>query len=165
MLARKKSSKNGKGIPQDWLESLARLLNETYATECKKHDRYFDVYGQIYTEELLLVVSWFSEKDAHAAPITCFLSCEPAQMNDETKVKATQQSFIDVVGLFFDEIFSSEDWNEFEPLWQEVTYKHENYFFKISRENINLTIEANKLLGEDFDIDEDEQEADEETDH
>lgn len=160
MLARKKTSKNGKAIPQDWLESLARLLNETYATECKKHDRFFDVYGQIYTEELLLVVSWFASSDPHAAPITCFLSCEPEQMNNETKVKATQQSFIDVVGLFFDEIFSSDDWNEFEPLWQEVTYKQDKYFFKISRENINLTLEANKLLGDDFDMDEEE-----ETDH
>jgi hypothetical protein len=160
MLARLKSSKNGKAIPQDWLESLARLLNETYATECKKHDRYFDVYGQIYTEELLLVVSWLSEKDTFSAPITCFLSCEPDQMNNETKVKSTQQSFIDVVGLFFDEIFSSEDWADFEPLWQPVTYKHENYFFKISRENINLTLEANKLLGDDFDLEEEEEETD-----
>lgn len=160
MLARLKSSKNGKAIPQDWLEGLSRLLNETYATECKKNDRYFDVYGQIYTEELLLIVSWLSEKDAHAAPVACFLSCQPEQMNSESKVKATQQSFIDVVGLFFDEIFASEDWAEFEPVWQEVNYKQENYFFKVSRENINLTLEANKLLGEDFDSEEDE-----ETDH
>lgn len=150
MFGRKASSKNGKSVPQDWLESLARLLNETYASECKKHARYFDVYGQIYAEELIVVVSWLSDKDALVAPITCFLSCEPGQMADANKVKSTQQNFIDVVGLFFDEIFSTEDWAEFEPNWQEVNYKHENYFYKISRENINLTIEANKLLGEDF---------------
>ena len=156
MLARKASSKNGKSIPQDWIESFARLLNETYQSECKKHDRYFDVYGQIYTEELLLVVSWLSEKDLHSAPITCFLSCDPEQIQDEKKVKSTQQDYIDVVGLFFDEIFSSEDWAEFEPNWQEVKYKNETYFFKISRENINLTLEANKLLGEDFDQEDEE---------
>jgi hypothetical protein len=59
-----------------------------------------------------------------------------------------------VVGLFFDEIFSNEEWDEFEPNWQEVSYKHETYFFKLSRENINLTLEANRLLGPDFDGDE-----------
>lgn len=151
MLARKASSKNGKSIPQDWLESLARLLNDTYKSECKQHKRYFDVFGQIYPEELLLVVSWLSESDEYLSPITCFLSCEPQHISDEKKVKATQQDFIDVVGLFFDEIFANDEWNEFEPNWQEVTYKHENYFFKLSRENINLTLEANKLLGPDFD--------------
>ncbi len=154
MIARKPSSKNGNSIPQDWLEGLARMLNESYKPECKDHKRYFDVYGQIYKEELLLVVSWLSEADVYTAPITCFLSCGPEQMNNEMKAKETQENFIDVVGLFFDEIFADDDWANFEPVWQEVNYKHENYFFKLSRENINLTMEADKLLGPDFDADE-----------
>jgi hypothetical protein len=150
MFARKTSSKNGKSIPQDWLVSFGILLNETYQSECEKHARTFDVYGQIYDEELLIVVSWISEKDEYIAPITCFLSCEPEQMKDTTKVKTTQMNFIDVVGIFFDEIFAADEWNEFEPNWQEVNYKQENYFFKLSRENVNLTLEANKLLGDEF---------------
>ncbi|MGE3610507.1 MAG: hypothetical protein AB7I27_13035 [Bacteriovoracaceae bacterium] len=150
MLARKVSSKAGKSIPQDWQESLSRLLNETYKSECDKNGRYFDVYGQIYSEELLLIVSYLSEKDEYLSPITCFLSCEPDQMADESKVKDTQKNFIDIIGLFFDEIFANEEWDEFEPNWQEVSYKNQNYFYKISRENINATLEANKLLGPEF---------------
>jgi len=167
MFARKASSKNGKSIPQDWLLSLTILLNETYQNECEKQERTFDVYGQIYQDELLLAVSWLSEKDEYIAPITCFLSCEPDQMNDDKKVKSTQQNFIDVVGIFFDQIFATDSWYEFEPTWQEVNYKQENYFFKLSRENIKLTLEANKLLGEDFgeedEVQDDEQ--NEETEH
>lgn len=150
MLARKASSKVGKSIPQDWSESLSRLLNETYQDECKQNGRYFDVYGQIYDQELLLIVSYLSEQDEYLAPITCFLSCEPDQMMNEDKVKDTQKNFIDIVGLFFDEIFADSDWNEFEPVWQEVSFKNQNYFYKITRENINATLEANKLLGPEF---------------
>lgn len=151
MLARKNTSrKNGKVIPLDWAEGLNRLLNETYSKECKQNGRYFDVYGQIFPEELLVVVSYLSEKDEYLAPITLFLSCEPDQMATEEKVKETQQNYIELIGLFFDEIFAEEEWNEFEPNWQEVTQKHQNYFYKITRENINLSIEADKLLGEDF---------------
>lgn len=158
MLARKSSSrKNGKNIPQDWVEGLNRLLNETYKAECTRNGRYFDVLGQIYPEELLLVVSYLSEKDEYLSPITCFLSCEPDQIANEEKVKETQKNFIDIVGLFFDEIFANEEWDEFEPNWQEVTHHHQNYFYKISRENINLSLEADKLLGEDF-LDEEENE-------
>lgn len=161
MLARKKSSKNGTSIPQDWIEGLARLLNETYSSECKQNSRYFDVLGQIYSEELLLIVSYLSEKDEYLAPITCFLSCEPEHIKEEKEVKETQQNFIDIIGLFFDEIFADQEWDEFEPSWQEVSYKKKAYFYKISRENVNLTLEANKLLGPEFE----EEDTDEETEH
>lgn len=150
MLARKKSSKNGKVIPQDWSEGVARLLNDTYKTECVKEGRYFDVFGQIYPEELLMVVSYLSEKDEYLAPITVFLSSEPDQIATPEKVTETQKNFIDVAGLFFDEIFADEDWNDFEPTWQEVSHKNQNYFYKVSRENVNATIEADRLLGPDF---------------
>ncbi|WP_408097477.1 hypothetical protein ACJVC5_00800 [Peredibacter sp. HCB2-198] len=159
MLARKKTSKQGKTLPTEWLESLNRLLNETYKSECKQNGRYFDVYGQVYPEELLLTVSYLSEKDEYLSPITCFLSCEPDQMATAEKVKETQANFIDIVGLFFDEIFADEEWDEFEPNWQEVSHKNQNYFYKLSRENINLTLEADKLLGEEF------QDLEEDTDH
>lgn len=163
MLGKKKSSVAGKSIPQDWLESLGRLLNETYKTENKKNDRYFDVYGQIYSEELLVVVSWFPEKSQTVAPIALFLTCDKDQMNTEKKVRETQENYIELSGLFFDEIFASTDWDNFEPNWQEVSHKHQNYYYKITRENINLTLEADRLLGEDFfdaELEEDEDEDD-----
>lgn len=156
MLARKKSSRSGKVIPLDWSEGIARLLNETYKTECKQNGRYFDVYGQAYPEELFLVISYLSEKDEYVAPITVFLSSEPDQIATPEKVNTTQENFIELSGLFFDEIFSDEEWNNFEPNWQEVTHKNQNYFFKITRENINATIEANKLLGEEFEDEEED---------
>lgn len=166
MLARSKKSKGGKVIPQDWSEGLARLLNETYKRECKEQARYFDVYGQIYSEELLVITSWLSEKDEFTAPVALFLTCGPDQINSEKKVKDTQQNYIALTGLFFDEIFSNSEWNEFEPNWQEVTHNHQNYWYKITRENINATIEADKLLGEDFvDAELEEELEDDETEH
>lgn len=160
MLARKKNSKGGKPVPQDWLEGLSRLLNESYKQENKQSGRYFDVYGQVYPEEFLVVVSWLSEKDEYASPISCFLSCDADQMSTEKKVQETQDNYVDIIGLFFDEIFADEEWDGFEPVWQEVTHKNQNYWYKITRENVNATLEANKLLGEDFD-----DEIDAETEH
>jgi hypothetical protein len=160
MLARLKSSKTGRPLPSDWAEGVSRLMNDTYKSECEQNGRYFDVFGQIYPEELLLVISYLSEKDQFLAPITVFLSCGPDQIANVKKVTETQKNFIDLAGLFLDEIFANEGWDNFEPNWQEVTHKNETYFFKISRENLNATIEANRLLGDDFDLD-----LDEEQDH
>jgi hypothetical protein len=161
MLARKKSSKNGKVIPLEWTEGVGRLLNETYKDQSTKEGRYFDVYGQVFPEEMLLIVSYLSETDQNILPITLYLSADPNQISTVEKVKETQQNFIDLVGLFFDEILSNTDWNEFEPNWQEVTHHHQNYFYKLTRENFNLTLEANRLLGPDFeDVELDEDDLD-----
>jgi len=156
MIARKSSSKKGTNVPQDWTDRLALELTETYQDACKKHSRTFDIYGQIYSDELLVVASWISEKDQYSAPITCFLSCDKEHFNTEKKFRETEDNFVDIFGLFFDEIFARDDWDEFEPNWQEVTHKKVTYFYKISRENIAQTLEANKLLGDDFDELEDE---------
>ncbi len=156
MLNRIKTEHSPKPIPQDWLESASRLLNEAYDKQLKKENFYFDVFGQIFTEELLVVVSYLSEKNEGHAPITLFLSCDKSHIETEKKVKETLENYLEISGLFFDEIFSNKDWNEFEPNWQEVEHNKEKFFYKISRENINLTLEANKLLGEDFFKDEDE---------
>jgi hypothetical protein len=151
MLGRKKNSKLTKPFPAEWIESFNRILNETYKIETKQSSKYFDVYGQIHEDELLLIVSYLSEKDEYEVPMTLFLSSDRDKEMNEDKIKETQKNLIDVVGLFFDEIFSDGDWNEFEPNWQEVTHKNQNYYYKISRENINLTLEATKLLGPEFD--------------
>lgn len=156
MFARKPTSKNAQNFPTDWIEGFSRLLNSTYKTECTTNDRYFDVLGQIYSEELLVIVSYLSEKEESLTPITLFLSCEMLQMDNEEKVKKTQQNFIDLAGLFFDEILKKDDeLTQFEPNWQEVTHNKETYFYKLTRENINLTIRANELLGSEF-LDEEE---------
>ncbi|MFL5784270.1 MAG: hypothetical protein ACJ76H_06670 [Bacteriovoracaceae bacterium] len=157
MLARMNKSKGGKSAPQEWLEGLSRLLNDSYKRECKEQGRYFDVYGQIYPGELLLIVSWLSETDEYVSPVTLFLSCEADQVSSVKKVKDTQENYVELVGLFFDEILAAKEWDEFEPLWQEVSHKNQNYWYKITRENINVTLEANKLLGEDFDDEMDEE--------
>ena len=150
MLGRKKNSKLIKTFPSEWTESLNKILNDTYKIESKQSGKYFDVYGQIFDQEILLVVSYLSEKDEYEAPIALFLSYDKDQNLTEEQIKETHNNLIDVVGLFFDEIFSDVEWNEFEPNWQEVSHKNQNYYYKISRENINLTLEANKLLGPEF---------------
>lgn len=163
MLARKKTSKNGKPLPPEWVESLGRLLNESYKTECKETGRYFDVYGQIYPEEFFLAITYLSEKDEYEMPVTLFLSSGSDQIATKAKVRETQKNFIDLAGLFFDEIFSEDNWEKYEPSWQEVTHHHQIYFYKITRENLVATLEANRLLGDDFD--DVEHDSDPDTEH
>ncbi|HLT21850.1 MAG TPA: hypothetical protein VKZ84_00335 [Bacteriovoracaceae bacterium] len=151
MFARNPESKNPQNFPADWIEGFSRLLNSTYKSDCTKNQRFFDVYGQIYSEELLVVISYLSEVDEAMTPVTLFLSCDKHQMDTEEKAKSTQKNFIDLAGLFFDEILKKDDEVvEFEPVWQEVAHNKETYHYKLTRENITLTLKANELLGDEF---------------
>lgn len=146
MLARKPDSTEGTLVPHEWTTSVADLLNGTYALECQKRDCVFDVYGQVFPSELLVIVSFIPTKTQTQAPVTCFLSSDTAQMTTPNERKKTQDLFIEIAGQFFDEIFANDNWSEWEPNWQEVEYDKHKYFYKLSRENIALTIEADRLL-------------------
>lgn len=151
MFTRNNSSKNPQSFPLEWIEAFSRLLNSTYKSDCTKNKRYFDVFGQIHSEELLVVISYLSELDESISPVTLFLSCNKHQMDSEEKVKETQKNFINLAGLFFDEVLSKEDESiDFEPTWQEVKHNNETYFYKLTRENISLSLKANELLGDEF---------------
>jgi hypothetical protein len=70
-------------------------------------------------------------------------------------VKTTQNNFVAIAGMFFDEIFADENWSEWEPNWQEVEWQNKKYWYKITRENVSLTLAADQLL-KDAGFEEDE---------
>ncbi|MFP5457612.1 MAG: hypothetical protein ACLGG7_02665 [Bacteriovoracia bacterium] len=145
MLARKLSSQQGEVLPLEWSDTVGQLLNQTYAQECTAQARTFAVYGQIFEDELLVIIG-FNPLEATAAATTCFLSCDKADISTPEKVKATQTDFVDIAGMFFDEIFATEDWSDWEPNWQEVEWKGKTFFYKLTRENVTLTLEADRML-------------------
>ena len=146
MLARKETSIEGNLLPREWTTTVADLLNGTYAQECQNRERVFDVYGQAFPEELLVIVSFIAIKNSTEAPVTCFLSADSVSLSTPQELKKTQELFIEIAGQFYDEIFANENWTDWEPNWQEVEYGGKQYHYKISRENIALTIEADRLL-------------------
>jgi hypothetical protein len=150
MFSRVKHDETGLPLPQDWSDALVLLLNETYEKECAERTSVFDIHGIIYPKELIAIVSLVDEKDPNKLPIACFISCNAEDVANDKAVKETQKNYIDLFSLLFDEIFQNQDWNDYEILWQEIQYKNKTYFYKITRENIALSLEASKLLGEEF---------------
>ena len=109
---------------------------------------------QIFSDEILLIATLISDKNS-ASPISIFVSKEISseEIDDAKLAKKSLDSMVELVGIFFDDVLSNKDWNNFTLAWVEEDYKNSVYFIKTSRENIELTLEANKLLGEDFDED------------
>jgi hypothetical protein len=135
-------------FPESWSKNLEQLLASVYSAACKEQSRGFKTYAASFPDELLLIVSWMALDNLKATPISLFLSLD---INEATSDEETLQKLVDKVGLFFDELTgNSEDIHEyFEPLWQERSERGMTFYFKVSRENVALTLEANKLLGDD----------------
>lgn len=137
-------------FPESWSRPLEELLAQVYSKQCKQAGRGFKTYAASFPGELLVIVSWMSLERIESAPITLLLSMD---LTEQTAQEEKLKRLVDCVGLFFDELIESDLMEEelfYEPMWVEKVERDLTFFYKISRENIALTLEANKLLGEQF---------------
>ena len=144
MLGRYEESINGTPLPQDWQEEFISVLNTTYHSRSEKDGRFFDVYGSIYNCEFLVVVSYIHKIDQLAAPITLSISHDIT--NDEKQMKQSLKNLVDLVAEILEDIFSTDNWSEYCSNWTENTFRGDTFHYKITRENISLTLQANELL-------------------
>lgn len=137
-------------FPKDWAESLKQILLNIYGDKCLKDDKTFEVYGFSYPSEVLMIVSYVG-LDKNILPLTLFVS---ADLTKETKTEEIQDDMFDFVGVFLDDYFGKtehgdedEIFEEFVLDWDETEFNKKKFFFKVSRENIGLTMAADALLG------------------
>lgn len=136
-------------FPKEWTDNIKQVLLNLYGDKCIKDNRTFEIYAFTYPEEVLLIASYVG-LDKNESPITLTISSD---LNSESKSENLMNNMFDFIGIFFDHYFgqSLDQDNIFEDYiweWEEEEFGGVKLFFKITRENIGLTLEANKLLGD-----------------
>lgn len=147
MFSRKNSEKMGTTVPEEWKEEFVAVLTETFQKNIPSEWHKFDAFGEIHNDEIVIVSCLYDSKHLNAVPVSCFISVD---VDDKMKKdpKKVLSNMMDLTGLFFEEYFEDKDFSDFEPNWQDTEFKKQKYFFKITRENILLSIEAEKLLND-----------------
>jgi hypothetical protein len=145
MHSRKDQDKPLIKLPNDWLTELGELLNTTYKDFCDKKNKSFLVLGHTYPDEVVLIVSFLDEKSLGSIPITLILS---ADLNGKNKSDELLEVLVEFIGIFFDQAFSVEEWDDYNSNWEMDEIKGIKFYFTVSRENILLTIKANEILGD-----------------
>ena len=135
-------------LPAEWLEEATKTFNNAYDEQAKKQDRFFEIYGEIYDEEFVVIISYLHRNDPMTSPVTLFVSHE--NLDDSKKFKDGLSALIDFSGIVFDDITSNDDWSEYNSLWTLNNYKGFDFHYKITRENISLTLQAEALLNEEL---------------
>lgn len=150
LLGRFESDMDGKALPQEWQDEFINMLNTAYADVISKNDRFFDVYGRIYEKEFVIVASYIHIEDQLAAPISVFISHDI--INDNKLMKTALDNVTDLFGLIFDDILSDDQWNSYNSIWSENKFKENTFHYKITRENISLTLQAEEILKGNIDL-------------
>jgi len=145
--ARKKQTINAFEFPKVWSESVKEIYHQTFMEHLETRGMEIKVYGASFPDEILLI----SQVQApHQAPVSIMLS---ADLNDLIDGKKLMDQLVDQSGEFLERYLNlgeTEMDEVYEPRWLEHDTTQKIYV-KISREDVMLTLEANRLLGEEFD--------------
>ncbi len=95
---------SGKSLPPEWTEEVVRVLTDAYAKQSEKDNKFFDVYGRIFDEEFVVIISYMHHGDSLAAPISVFISHDTAK--DSKELSKALKDLVDLTGHIFDDIFS-----------------------------------------------------------
>ena len=139
-------------FPKDWAEGLKQVLLNIYGEHAIKDEKTFEVYGFSYPTEALLIISYVG-LDKFVTPITLFVSADLTKDADPKKMINTM---FDCAGVFFDSYFAGlkdleeagEIFDDYTLDWDETDFHGQKIFYRVTRENVGLTIQANALLGE-----------------
>jgi hypothetical protein len=137
-------------FPKEWSDELKQVLLNIYGDKCIKDEKTFEIFGFSYPNEALVIISYVG-LDKFETPVTLFIS---ADLNEGTEAKKTVDTMFDSAGIFFDSYFAKdadledEIWDEYVLDWEEADFGSDKIFYKVTRENVALTMEANRLLGE-----------------
>jgi len=137
-------------LPNEWTEELVRTLSEAYYVQSEKDNSFFDVYGEITEKEFVVVASYLHHEDQMKAPISLFISHDV--VDDSKAFKKVLKSLVDLTGEIFDDAFASDDGPDYVATWTGSKYKTCDFHYKITRENISLTVQAEAFLEKDGDI-------------
>ena len=146
MLSKKEQDKPGILLPNSWCEKVEGVLSATYKASCEAQGKQFQVHGITYPNELFLAVGLFDPSNLLLAPVSYVVSLDLEANKNEPETYL--DTLIDSMGIFFDSYFADSEWNEYQAVWTEAEYKKLKFHYKVSRENLALTIQAESLLNQ-----------------
>jgi len=145
MLSRKDQQSPGKAVPGQWCEKLENVLKENYRNQIQSLGKKIEVYALTYENELFLAASLVESIDTSTSPVTLSLSID---LDEKSEPKDILDNLVNSMAIFFDEYFSTPNWDDYSTIWSEATHEKQKFYYQVTRENIGLTIKANQLLNQ-----------------
>lgn len=144
MLSRKEQNEMGLPFPDEWRERIEKTLYKVYQERCDQKNKSFQVHALSYPDELFLAVGLVDNKNEQEMPVSFIVSMDLDKSDKDYEKKV--DTLIDSMGVFFDSYFEESDWDDYVARWTEASFRDLDFFYKVSRENVALSIQAEILL-------------------
>ncbi len=145
MHSRKEHDTEGTPFSQELIEEITEILNFVYKEKCNAANKEIEVYGKTYQSELLLGVSILEKDDESAIPATYIAS---ADLDEQQKQGKILDAIVDSAGIFIEQYLTTREWDEYNSNWTEEQVKGVRIHYQVTRENIKLSLMADRLLNQ-----------------
>ena len=142
-LSRKEQAKEGVSFPQEWAKKIEETLFTLYQDHCEREKQSFELHGFTYPNEVVLTASYLNKKCLNKLPVTYVASVDFQEGKAPQKLMAL---LVDSIGLFFDSFFANREEAEYLSLWNKASLREQTFYYKVTREMISLTLEANRIM-------------------
>lgn len=146
MLSRKEQTVKAIFFPKKWTVEVKGILEGLYKAQCDKKNLYLEVYAISYPNELVLAVSLLDKNNDLLIPVTYMASTD---LEKKENPEDLLNLLVDSIGFFFENFFASEgsdDESIYSSDWEQSKVKNKEFFYKITRENVGISIMADGLL-------------------
>lgn len=150
MLSRKEQTLRANFFPIKWTAEVKNLLEGLYKPQCDLNNLYIEVFALTYPDELVLAVSLLDKENEIVIPVTYMAS---ADLGEKENPEDTLNLLVDSIGFFFENFFASltspdQDETIYSSDWEQSKVKNKEFHYKITRENVGISLAADALLAD-----------------
>ena len=157
MNPRKKESKKWSNLPPEFANQIKTVFEDNFSTFLT--EKTILVQGRIYPSEILLRVGVHKKGELRFHNFEVSLDHSVILQNTIPQIHLAVDAIASVMIEFFE---TEEEDYELPYLWKEIPFEKQKIWVQFTTENPDLETEANKLLGiEETLLNEDEEELDE----
>lgn len=147
--SRLNENKAGTDLPKNWLENISLLINDTYP-ELSQLEKSCQVWAELFDNELLIITS-LRDIDTAAAPTTISISTD-IEKNSDKELKKILDKSVETIGMivesYLDNLAQADQVFEYNQEWEQEKKNKFSFYYKVTREDIELTLKANQLLNQ-----------------
>ena len=156
MNPRKKESKKWSNLPPEFANQIKTVFEDNFSSYLT--EKTIRVQGRIYPDEILLRVGIHRKGELRFHNFEVSLDHSALLQNTIPQIHLA----VDAIASLMIEFFETEETHELPYLWREIPFEKQKIWVQFTTENPDLEAEANKLLGlQESLLNEDENESDE----
>jgi hypothetical protein len=138
----------GTKFPKIWEEKVELSFQDTFNKDKDLTNAFYRAFGSINQNEILTAIGLTCLSGNDPLNFSIFVSKEVTeeQMNRPKDLSTLKNDMVDILGVLFNEVLKEKEDIPFSARWEQYTFKRQEYYYRISRENLELYLKAQELL-------------------